>query len=495
MEAKAIDNRAQKYPRGRGIKKNGAKLDENLREIHLAACGLAIPNELDINETLRQTIKELSDIKFALDRSAIVAITDEKGTIAYVNDKFCDISKYSREELIGKTHRLINSSYHSKDFFKHFWATLKAGKVWKGEIKNKAKDGTYYWVDTTVVPFLKENGKPYQYLSIRFDITDRKNTEEALQQSEFRARLQAQQLELALQELKRTQTQLIQSEKISSLGQLVAGIAHEVNNPLSFISSNLYYANQYIADLLNHLQLYQRRFPNPGYEIQDSAGQIELDFLTEDLPKLLSSMLVGTERLREIMLSLRNFSRMEGTEAKPVNIHEGIDSTLMILQHRLKKQPERPAIEVIKEYGDLPLVECYSGQMNQVFMNIIANAIDALDECSCSRSYAEMERTPNTIRISTEVVSGDRVAVRIADTGPGIPETVLPRMFESFFTTKPAGKGTGLGLPISYQIVTENHKGQLQCATAPGKGTEFLIEIPLCQKQPLKQGVSLAQPF
>lgn len=480
MEAKQVEKLSEKDIFE--LNQNLTELEEELEGISSSGYGVAIAERKYINEKLRETLKELSDIKFALDQSAIVAITDEKGIIHYVNDKFCELSKYKREQLLGKTHSLINSHHHSPEFFKELWLTIQKGEVWKGEIKNKAQDGSYYWVDTTIVPFLDAEGKPYQYLAIRFDITERKKTEEALRQSDLSAREQNQQLELALSQLKKTQSQLVQTEKISSLGQMVAGVAHEVNNPLSFISSNLYYANQYIFELLKHLQLYQKYFPNPGTEIENHAEVIDLEFMSVDLPKLLESMVLGTDRLREIMLLLRNFSRADEGKAKPVNLHEGLDSTLMILQHRLKQQPERPAIKVLKEYGNIPLVECYSGQMNQVFMNLIANAIDALDEESTGCFYGEIEQNPNIIVISTEMIAGDKVAVRIRDNGPGIPEAVQARLFESFFTTKPEGKGTGLGLAISYQIVTEIHKGQLKCFSSPVQGCEFVIEIPILRE-------------
>lgn len=303
----------------------------------------------------------------------------------------------------------------------------------------------------------------------------------ALNQAELYAqsRAKASELERSLHKLKATQAQLVQTEKISSLGQLVAGVAHEVNNPVAFICGNLHHARAYITDLLNHLRLYQQHFSTPPIEIQDHAEEIDLEFIALDLPEMLSSMLLGTDRIRDIMQSLRNFSRVDEAGAKPANIHDGLDSTLMILQHRLKKQTLRPAIQVVKEYGSLPAIECYPGQLNQVFMNILANAIDAFDDYNAGKTYVEIERNPNVIRISTEMLDSNRVVIRIADNGPGIPSSVQERLFDPFFTTKPIGKGTGLGLSISYQIVTETHKGQLKCISEPPKGTEFAIELPI----------------
>ncbi|MCU0543169.1 MAG: PAS domain S-box protein [Oscillatoriaceae cyanobacterium Prado104] len=303
----------------------------------------------------------------------------------------------------------------------------------------------------------------------------------ALNQADLYAQTdnKARELEHALHQLQRTQSQLIQSEKMSSLGQLVAGVAHEINNPVNFIYGNLTHAKEYTQELLYTIELYQKHYPEPVPEIREEIENIELDFLVEDLPKLLSSMKVGADRIQQIVASLRTFSRMDEAEMKAVNIHDGIDSTLMILQHRLKAKHDRPEIQVIKEYGKLPLVECYAGQLNQVFMNILSNALDALEERDARRSAEEIKQQPSRIRISTEILTFDRVIIRIADNGPGIPENVGTRLFDPFFTTKPVGKGTGMGLSISYQIVTERHGGSLYCNSAPGVGAEFAIEIPL----------------
>ncbi|MDR9899189.1 ATP-binding protein [Aetokthonos hydrillicola Thurmond2011] len=303
-------------------------------------------------------------------------------------------------------------------------------------------------------------------------------------QTAIAAKKQAQQLEQALEELKTTQSQLVQSEKMSSLGQLVAGVAHEINNPVNFIYGNLAHARGYTEDILNLLKLYQQAYPQPTEEIREEVDAIDLDFLVSDLPKLLSSMKVGADRIRLIVRSLRSFSRHDEAEMKAVDIHEGIDSTLMILQHRLKTKQDNPQIEVIKNYGNLPLVECYAGQLNQVFMNLLANAIDALEDCFSSNDLHKIKDNEKIahplIQISTEVLETDKIAIRIADNGPGIPLDVKKRLFDPFFTTKPIGVGTGLGLSISYQIIVEKHNGQLYCFSEVGQGTEFVIEIPAC---------------
>ena len=314
----------------------------------------------------------------------------------------------------------------------------------------------------------------------------------ALEQSneELEDRVEQRTLELknALGELQRTQAQVVQSEKMSSLGQLVAGIAHEINNPVNFIHGNLSHVQAYTQDLLEFMQLYQQQYPNPSPEIQATAEEIDLEFLQADLPKMLSSMRVGTDRIRQIVLSLRNFSRMDESEIKPVDIHEGLDSTLMILQHRLKAHPERPEIEVIKEYSSLPHVECYAGQLNQVFMNILTNAIDAIEESNASKSFQKLQVNPNRISIRTSIVSDQWVQIAIADNGPGIPDLIQQRVFDPFFTTKSVGKGTGMGMSISYQIITEKHHGKLECLSTVVQGTEFLIRIPICQQ---RQSVAL----
>ncbi|MEM1391768.1 MAG: ATP-binding protein [Cyanobacteria bacterium P01_D01_bin.116] len=286
---------------------------------------------------------------------------------------------------------------------------------------------------------------------------------------------QMQQLEIILEKLKQNQSYLIQTEKMSALGQMVAGVAHEINNPVSFVYGNINHAKEYIQDLLRLLQLYLQEYPNPKSSITEEIEAIDLDFLQEDLPKVLKSMEIGAERISKIVNSLRNFSRLDEAEFKTVDIHEGIDSTLVILANRLKNKKQKSNIEIIKKYQKLPLIECYPNQLNQVFLNILSNAIDALEES---------DKEDLQICIRTQIVEENSVTIKISDNGLGINQGTIENIFNPFFTTKPVGKGTGLGLSISHQIITEKHKGVISCNSTLGEETEFLITIPV------KQGIS-----
>ncbi|KKD38514.1 histidine kinase [Limnoraphis robusta CS-951] len=286
-----------------------------------------------------------------------------------------------------------------------------------------------------------------------------------------------QDLRQAIKDLKTTQAQLIQSEKMSSLGQMVAGIAHEINNPISFIHGNITPALEQIQDLLNLVDLYQQNCSQISPEIEAKIAEIDLEFIAEDLPKLLSSMKMGTQRIREIVLSLRNFSRLDEAEIKQADIHEGIDSTLLLLNHRLK-----PEIEVVKQYGNIPLIDCYPAQLNQVFMNIISNAIDALEEAKTHILYGVEFSTPAQITIQTEQINTQQIQVRIRDNGLGIRPEIKHKLFDPFFTTKKIGKGTGIGLSICYQII-QNHQGKIEVVSEYKKGAEFIITLPIISKK------------
>ncbi|OUL34807.1 hybrid sensor histidine kinase/response regulator [Nostoc sp. T09] len=304
-----------------------------------------------------------------------------------------------------------------------------------------------------------------------------------LQLRESQKSLQQQTTELsqALDNLKQAQVQLVQSEKMSSLGQMMAGVAHEINNPVTFIYANLAPAKEYIKDLLNFIELYRECHPQTHPKIQGWMEEVDIDYLQADLPKLVDSLKLGSDRIRQLVISLRNFSRLDELGTQVVDLHEGIESTLLLLQHRLKPRPEHPGIQVVRDYGQLPHVECYPSQLNQVFMNIFGNAIDSLEQRDQQRSLDQIRANPSKIAIRTEHIPNEAIAICIADNGCGIEENVCSQMFEPFFTTKPIGKGTGLGLSISYQIVTQKHGGKIYCQSTLGMGSEFTIEIPVRQ--------------
>lgn len=301
-----------------------------------------------------------------------------------------------------------------------------------------------------------------------------------LGESERKLQQKSQELEETLANLHRMQAKMVQAEKMSALGVLVAGVAHEINNPVNFIHGNIAHVEEYTHDLLRLISAYQTHYPNPREIIQSLSKEIDLNFLTDDLKKILGSMRTGTDRICGIVRSLRTFSRLDEADVKAIDIHEGIDSTLTILQNRIKAKPDHPGIQIVQEYGNLPKVECYAGQINQVFINILANAIDALEERDRYRSFAEIQENPSVITIRTRQLRPDAIAIHFIDNGLGMTETTTSRLFDPFFTTKDVGKGTGLGMSISYDIVTQ-HQGSLRCISALGVGTEFIIEIPIRQ--------------
>ncbi|XWK88858.1 MAG: PAS domain-containing protein [Phormidium sp.] len=409
---------------------------------------------------------------------AVIAKDAQKLRFALWNQAAEQVFGLSAAQVLGKNDHDFFPKEQAEFFNSIDRQVLANGTTVEISEEDAQIQGESHILRTKKTAILDELGQGTYLLAITEDITERKRAEQALKESEAQLRKQTEDLEQTLQELRRTQTQLVQSEKMSSLGQLVAGVAHEINNPVNFIFGNLSHAKEYTQDLLGLVELYQEHYPNPHPDIQAELEAIELDFLTEDLPKLLNSMKVGADRIQKIVASLRTFSRMDEAEMKEVNIHEGIDSTLMILQNRLKAKPDRPEIKVTKQYGNLPLVECYAGQLNQVFMNIVANAIDALED-----AYNAKILVNPTITIHTKIIENNQVMIILTDNGQGIPDQVKSRLFDPFFTTKPIGKGTGMGLSISYQIITEKHHGTLDCFSEPGKGTEFVIKIPL--KQPV----------
>lgn len=329
-----------------------------------------------------------------------------------------------------------------------------------------------------ILRFQKKDVAVHDFSSLNEKIEELGKEIRKRKEAEFNLLQNNAQLKKALRDLEFAQIQLIQTEKMSSLGQLVAGIAHEINNPVNFIHGNLTHIRQYLFDLIELNQLYQTEYSQPSFKIHNHLDAMDFDFLVKDAEKIIDSMKSGTQRILNIVRSLRTFSRLDESEIKQVNIHDGIESTLEILQYRLQPETE---IKIIKDYQDISLIECYAGQLNQVFLNLLNNAIDALIELDRERTPDENKPNARRIWIQTEQASSDRVKIRVRDNGAGISATVLPQIFNPFFTTKPVGRGTGLGLAISYQIVTQMHNGSLHCHSIPGKGTEFTVEIPIFQ--------------
>jgi PAS domain S-box-containing protein len=455
-----------------------------VKEIHVAGQAMHLVRVTDI--TARKQAEQALRTSEAQNRAWLNAIPDlmirmtKDGTYLDFRPAKNFKTVVSGSDFIGKSIYEIMPPQVSRQRMQYVEQALSTGNPQTYEFQLVA-DGSVYEQEARIVVCGED-----EVLVIVRDITERKQADKALRQLTQREQEKAQQLELTLRELKNTQAQLIQAEKMSSLGQMVAGIAHEINNPVSFIYGNLTPARHYFQDLLSLIELYQKTYPHPTPEIQQLAAEIDLDFLVEDWQKLLDSMQVGAERIHEIVRSLRNFSRLDEKELKPVDIHEGINNTLLILQHRLRADGGASEIQVIKDYGQLPHITCHASQLNQVFMNLLNNAIDALEQEPRVRS-SESGVIP-TITIRTEVRTEDSpfpipqwVIIRIADNGSGMSEEVLHKIFDPFFTTKPVGNGTGLGLSISYQIVVEKHKGHIRCVSAPGEGTEFIVEIPVNQ--------------
>lgn len=469
-------------------------------------------NELQKTEERFRTIFEEAPIGLSISEL-------EHGQSVQMNKNYCAMMQYTEAELSQRSFQEMTFPEDLAEDLRQM-ERLITGEIESYQLEKRLyrKDGQLIWVNLTITLLHDHKGNPRYSLAMIENITEAKRDEVvrrqaniALRRSESQYRAKAQELQQALHDLQQAQTQLVQSEKMSSLGQLVAGIAHEINNPINFIYANLTYANQYQTDLFHLLHLYQTHYPNPAPAIQAAAAEIDLDFLTEDFSRILDSMKVGSDRIREIVLSLRNFSRLDEAEMKPVNIHEGIDSTLVILQSQLKEQRVhksgidylRPAIAVIKDYGELPLVECYAGQLNQVFINLLTNAIDSLElRCtqeslaigSAKGANAAIARhsDPPTIWIRTEYLTQEQIAIHLIDNGIGITPDLKQRLFDPFFTTKDVGEGTGLGLSISYQIIVDQHRGRLYCNSEPAQGAEFVIQIPT--RQPSYIGLSDRPP-
>lgn len=436
---------------------------------------LSLTAKVRASEELFRTIFEDAPI-------AIYLANLDDNKLVRVNKTYCEMLGYTAAELLAQTFIELG---HPEDSPKNLQVadSLERGEIthYQIELRQITATGKIVWVNVTATLIRDGEGQPIYNLGMIENITNRKISAAALQASESQLRKQAAQLQEAYEQLQNAQIQLVQSEKMSSLGQMVAGIAHEINNPATFINGNISHTYNYFHDLIELLSLYQECYPSPVPQIAEKVKELELDFLKEDLPKMLNSMRVGVERIRNIVLSLRNFSRLDESEMKLVDLHEGIDSTLLILQHRLHQASIKSGIEIIKEYGKISKIYCCAGQLNQVFLNIISNAIDALENQPEPRTIVIrtlMKKAGLKSHSKSQLSDCDRIVICIADSGPGMSEEVRKRLFDPFFTTKPVGAGTGLGLSISHQIVVEKHKGSLRCISAPGQGAEFWIEIP-----------------
>ncbi len=475
-----------------------------------------IAERRQIEESLRQAEQRYRSIF----ENAVEGIfeTTPEGYYQICNPSLARIYGYdSPAELIKNLTNIRHQLYVDPNQYDQLIDQLQSGDaVSDFESQVYRQDGSRIWISQKIRTVRDRYGNLLYYEGFVTDITQQKLAQESLQQFEIKLKLQAEELEESLSKLQESQKQLIDKEKLSTLGQLLAGVAHEINNPVNFLCNNLPHAHRYAEDLLNLLQTYEQYYPQPVPEIKQEAEAIDLNFLVEDFPKTLSSMELGADRLRHLVHSLKIVSSADEDRLQLVDIHEGIDSTLLMLHHRLKPKGDNPGITVFKDYGQLPLLNCYPCGLNQVFMNLLCNAIDALEQMNCEHFDAleleeiqeelevessslsplqlvkgkpspEIQPTPPSIWIRTEIIttnsansnqSSPVAAIRISDNGSGMTEEVRKRIFDPFFTTKVPGKGTGLGLSISYQII-QKHGGQLICNSTLGQGTEFVITIPL----------------
>jgi PAS domain S-box-containing protein len=444
-----------------------------------------------VNLELADEVAKRRQVEIALDQAeekyrsmfenameGMFQITPE-GKLISANPALAKIYGYSSVEALKSEGIKVGHLYVEKDGWQEFVEILKQqGRVRGFESQIRRRDGQVIWISETAREVRNSVGILLYYEGMVQDITDRKQAELALKASESSYRQQSEALQQALDQVQLAQSQLVQQEKMSSLGQLVAGVAHEINNPVSFVCGNLTHAIAYTQDLLELVALYQTHYPQPVAEIETAQETMDLEFLVEDLPQVLTSMEVGANRIQQLVRSLRHFSRTDDQTLQPVDLHEGLESTLMILHNRLKAKGNQPEIVVQKNYGDIPQVLGYGGQLNQVFMNLLSNAIDAIEEKLEQEGYGTEDPQ---IQISTRLCSADSVEICIRDNGMGMTPEIQQKVFNTYFTTKPLGKGTGLGLSLSQQIITERHSGQLRCESQLGEGTTFRIELAVKQ--------------
>ena len=421
-------------------------------------------------ETISRTLKGLDNQLYALDEHAIVSTTDVAGRITYANDKFCETTQYSRDELIGATHRIINAGVHPPEYFREMWHTISQGQVWKGETCNRKRDGSLFWVAATIVPFLDERGEPYKYVAIRLDITSNKETEQQLLKRN-------QDIERAHRELETSHTQLLQADKLASVGQLASGIAHEINTPIQFVGDNTRFLQDAFGELMDLVTAYESQGraaaagpvpPDLTDRLRALSGAVEVDYLAEEVPRAIAQTLEGVERISQIVSSMKDFSHPGSALKDLVDINQAIESTITVTRNEWKYDAE-----LVTDFDPrLTAVPCYRGEINQALLNIIVNASHAIKDArgeDCAKGV---------ITIGTRLAE-DVAEIRIGDTGTGMTEEVRKRIFEPFFTTKGVGKGSGQGLAITYSVVVERHGGSIEVDTIPGKGTTFILRLPM----------------
>ncbi|MEM9216703.1 MAG: PAS domain S-box protein [Cyanobacteria bacterium P01_F01_bin.150] len=424
--------------------------------------------------SLRESETKFRTLLSNLDGVVYRCQNDVDWTMEFMSDAITTLSGYPVTDFIDNSERTYASLIHPNDVELVCEAVVRGLELKQSftmEYRILHRDGSVRWVAEKGKGIFSNENELSCLEGVIFDISDRKRAEEAVLQKSH-------DLEKALVDLQNAQLQMVQSEKMSALGSLIAGVAHEINNPVGCIVGNVGAAQDYMSDLLGLLESYAGQFPEPGADIENELEAVDLNYVREDLPKLVRAMKDSGDRIKAISTSLRTFSRADMDTKQAFNLHEGIDSTVLILRHRLKANEQRPAIEIITDYGDIPDVNCFPGQLNQVFMNILANAIDALDEASPNLSFDELEAHPQRIIIRTSV-ENSLVKVAIADNGPGIPEDAKSKIFDHLFTTKRVGQGTGLGLAIAHQIVVETHGGHLSVKSEKGQGAKFCVQLPI----------------